>query len=189
MDSIGCAGGKRYCGFTESIRPNFNHFLSTGIPGVIEGERYKKSPELVEQAMARAPRTVAPAPFLVLKRWDLLQENDQPEAVIFVVSPDALSGLFTLANFDESEPLNVIAPFGAGCGTTVQYAYIEQHSEHPRCVLGSFDPSARPYLRAHQLSLAVPMRKLTSMIENIEESFLTTPTWDRLRKRIEKDEA
>jgi uncharacterized protein (DUF169 family) len=32
-DSIGCRGGKRYTGFTEEIIPQFEHFLSCGIPG------------------------------------------------------------------------------------------------------------------------------------------------------------
>lgn len=27
--------------------PNFEYFLSCGIPGKLEGERYKKTPELV----------------------------------------------------------------------------------------------------------------------------------------------
>jgi len=48
VETIGCGGGKRYLGITQKLRPNFNYFLSCGIPGEIDGERYKKSPELVE---------------------------------------------------------------------------------------------------------------------------------------------
>ena len=48
VDSVGCPGGKRYLGFKEEIMPDFKYFLSCGIPGELEGERYKKSPELVE---------------------------------------------------------------------------------------------------------------------------------------------
>jgi hypothetical protein len=43
----GCAGGKRYTGFTQKLRPRFEYFLSCGIPGEMEGERYKQSPDLV----------------------------------------------------------------------------------------------------------------------------------------------
>ena len=39
IKSIGCFGGKRYLGFAEKIRPNFEYFLSCGIPGEMEGER------------------------------------------------------------------------------------------------------------------------------------------------------
>ena len=35
LDSVGCSGGRRYLGFSESVRPNFEEFLSCGIPGVL----------------------------------------------------------------------------------------------------------------------------------------------------------
>ncbi len=54
-DSIGCFGGRRYAGFADKLRPNFEYFLSCGIPGKMEGERYKKSPELVKEVMKLAP--------------------------------------------------------------------------------------------------------------------------------------
>ncbi len=54
-ESIGCGGGSRYLGFTADLRPNFEYFLSCGIPGELEGERYKKSPELVKEVMKRMP--------------------------------------------------------------------------------------------------------------------------------------
>ena len=41
-ESVGCPGGKRYLGFADSLMPNFEYFLSCGIPGKMEGERYKK---------------------------------------------------------------------------------------------------------------------------------------------------
>ena len=43
-NSPGCSGGKRYSGFSTHLRPKFEYFLSCGIPGELEGERYKKSP-------------------------------------------------------------------------------------------------------------------------------------------------
>jgi hypothetical protein len=69
-DSIGCGGGKRYLGFAEEVMPNFEYFLSCGIPGKLEGERYKKSPALVRQVMEKLPEFKAPARFIVFKRWD-----------------------------------------------------------------------------------------------------------------------
>lgn len=44
---LGCDGAKRYLGFTDRIRPNFEYFLSCGIPGELEGERYIRTPEMV----------------------------------------------------------------------------------------------------------------------------------------------
>jgi uncharacterized protein (DUF169 family) len=184
--SIGCSGGRRYLGFAEEIRPNFEYFLSCGIPGELEGERYKKSPELVKEIMKKVPRIMAPARLIVFKRWDMLEETGSPDAVIFFAQPDVLSGLFTLANFDETEPNGVFAPFSAGCGSIVQYPYLEKLSERPRCVLGMFDVSARPYVTKDILTFSIPMNKFIRMIDNMEESFLITSSWRKANKRIRR---
>ncbi|MDL5501744.1 MAG: DUF169 domain-containing protein, partial [Candidatus Methanoperedens sp.] len=76
-------------------------------------QRYKKSPELVKELMNKQPVFRAPAKYIVFKRWDMLEESDNPAVVIFFARPDVMSGLFTLSGFDESEPNGVIAPFGA----------------------------------------------------------------------------
>ena len=183
-ESIGCPGGKRYSGFAETLRPDFEYFLSCGIPGKMEGERYKKSPELVREVMAKAPRLKAPQPYLVFKRWDQLEAEDEPEVIIFFAPPDVLAGLFTLASFDTAEPSGVSAPFGAGCGSIVLYPYLERDKPQPKGVIGMFDPSARPFIPAGTLTFAAPMTKFVSMVENMEESFVITPTWDVIRQRI-----
>ncbi len=185
-DSPGCGGGKRYFGFTQELAPNFEYFLSYGIPGKLEGERYKKSPELVREALKSMPQFAAPASFIIFKRWDMLQKTDEPEVVVFFAAPDVLSGLFTLANYDESEPGGVFAPFGAGCSTIVQHPYLEKDSDRPRAVLGMFDVSARPCVPEHVLTFAVPMGKLVRMIDNMEESFLITGSWAKVSQRISR---
>jgi uncharacterized protein (DUF169 family) len=183
-NSISCFGGKRYLGFAERIMPDFEYFLSCGIPGRLEGERYKKTPALVREEMKHSPVFRAPSRFIVFKRWDMLEESDDPDVVIFFASADTLSGLFTLANFDEAKPDGVFAPFGSGCSTIVQYPYLEKSSDRPRGVIGMFDVSARPFIPWSMLSFSVPMSKFVRMIENMEESFLISDSWKRVQKRI-----
>jgi uncharacterized protein (DUF169 family) len=183
-EAVGCGGGKRYLGFAEKIMPNFEYFLSYGIPGKLEGERYKKNPEMVKEAMKHLPQFKAPARFIVFKRWDRLDETDDPEVVIFFAPPDVLSGLFTLANFDEAEPNGVVAPFAAGCASIVQYPYLEKGADRPRGVLGLFDVSARPCVGRDELTFSLPMNRFLPMIDNMEESFLMTPSWNRVRERL-----
>jgi hypothetical protein len=183
-DSIECFGGRRYLGFAETLSPNFEYFLSCGIPGRLRCEHYEKSPQLVRETMKNWPKFRAPRPFIVFKRWDNLSEDDEPEVVVFFAQPDVLAGLFTLANFDQSQPEGVITPMASGCASVVSYLYLEKDSPHPRAVIGMFDPSARPYVPRGTLSFAVPMKKCAVMIENMEESFLITDTWKKLRKRI-----
>ena len=186
VGSVGCFGGKKYIGFTEGISPNFEYFLSYGIPGELEGERYKKTPELVKKVMKEMPSFKAPGPYIVFKRWDKLDEGDNPEVVIIFGTPDVISGIFTLSNYDEAEQNGVISPFGAGCATTIMYPYLEKDSKHPRGVLGMFDVSARPCVPADAITFAAPMSKFLRMINNMEESFLTTASWKKVQKRIAK---
>jgi hypothetical protein len=120
----------------------------------------------------------------VFKRWDDLDPKDNPEVVIFFAPPDALSGLFTLVNYDESRPEGVFTPMGSGCSSIVTYPYLEKDSAHPRGVIGMFDPSARPHVPRDVLTISVPMTKFVPMVDNMEESFLTTDTWKKMQERI-----
>jgi uncharacterized protein (DUF169 family) len=183
-DSIGCPGGKRYCGFTHEVTPDFAYFLSYGISGKLNGERYVNSPKMVRQIFKNTPSFIAPARYIVFKRWDKLDVIDNPDVVIFFAIPDVLSGLFTLARFDEIDRGAVQAPFGSGCASIIQYPYLEKTSDHPRATIGMFDPSARPFVHKDMLTLAVPMNKFINMIDNMEKSFLITDSWKRIQKRI-----
>ncbi len=66
----------------------------------------------------------------------------------------------------------------------VLYPYLEKKAQRPRGVIGMFDVSARPYVNKDELTFAAPMTKFRRMVENMEESFLITPSWDKVRKRI-----
>jgi uncharacterized protein (DUF169 family) len=182
--SLACFGGKRYLGFTQNLMPNFEYFLSCGIPGKLEGERYKKTPELVKELLQSMPTFKAPAEFIVFKRWDALAETDYPQVVIFFAPPDILSGLFTLANFDEPTNEAVFCPMGAGCGTIVQYPLRESQSDHPRAVLGMFDVSARPGVDPNSLTFSIPIQMFERMVANMDESFLITGSWDKVKNRF-----
>ncbi len=182
--NIGCGGGLRYCGFADTLRPGFEYFLSYGIEGKMEGERYKKDPETVLELMANAPKLKAPAKWLIAKPFEKLDAEDNPEIILFFATPDVLAGLFTLANFDRSDLYGVKVPFSAGCGSIIQYPLLENNSENPDCILGMFDSSARPYVQAGALSFAIPMKRFEKLVGYMDESFLTTGTWKVMKKRI-----
>ncbi|HSW39362.1 MAG TPA: DUF169 domain-containing protein [Acidobacteriota bacterium] len=183
--SVACFGGKRYLGFTQNLMPDFEYFLSCGIPGKIEGERYKKSPALVKDLFSNVPVLTAPGKFIVFKRWDSLAEEDNPQVVIFFAPPDVLSGLFTLANYDEPTNEAVFCPMGAGCATIVQYPLHEAQELRPRAVLGMFDVSARPGVEPDVLTFSVPMKKFERMVDDMDESFLITQSWEQVKARLD----
>lgn len=185
-EAIGCFGGKRYLGYAQKVMPNFEYFLSCGIPGKLEGERYKKSPALVNQAMLHQQPFHAPGRYIVFKRWDTLEEDDDPQVVIFFAGPDVLAGLFTLANFDQEDPHGVIAPFGSGCSNIVYYPYFQRESQRPKAVIGMFDISARPFVGENELTFSAPLAKFRTMVENMDESFLITRSWKSVRERLSR---
>jgi len=174
----------RYSGFPLEYNPDFKYFLSCGIPGKLEGERYKKTPELVEQYIKDVHVPPAEGKYIVFKRWDKLDGEDDPQVVVFFAPPDVISGLFTLANFPSLDPQAVIAPFCSGCGSIISYPLAERASENPRAVLGMFDVSARPFVKGNLLSFAAPMNKLRRMVEDMDESFLVTGSWGKVSRRV-----
>jgi uncharacterized protein (DUF169 family) len=185
-ESIGCRGGRFYLGYDAERFPDFRYFLSYGKPGVVEGERYKRTPEIVDELDRGTARIPTEGRSIVFKRWDNLTEADNPDAVVFFARPEVLSGLFTLANFDRADPYGVVTPFGAGCSSVFSFPWLEQQSENPRAVLGIFDPSARPCVPLDVLTMAFPMKKFERVIGYMEESFLITESWEKVMKKIDR---
>jgi len=184
-ESIGCSGGQQCLGFRETAEPDDKYLLSSGIPGEVEGERYLKTPEIAAEWLKLMPSFKAPARFIVFKRWDSLNEADDPDVVIFFACPDVLSGLLALANFDQTEPNIAFTPYTSGCGSIVLYPFLEKDAVRLRAVIGLFDISARRHIPENTLSFAVSMRKFEQMVRNMEESFLTTNSWKAVQKRIQ----
>ncbi len=181
----GCAGGGFYLGFLESPREGIEYFLSCGIPGTLEGERYLKTPELARARIARAPVRPAKRKYGLFTRADGPPHAEAPEVVVFFANPDQVAGLHMLGGFDrDGDDDAVIAPFSSGCGAIVAHPLAEASRPRPRAVLGLFDPSARPFVDANLLTFAVPYAMFERMARNVPESFLTTRTWGAIRKRI-----
>jgi hypothetical protein len=183
-EALRCSGAKRYLGFTDTMRPDFEYFLSCGIENEMEGERYKRTPAIVTEFMKDQKRLNISGKYIIFKRWDKLVENDKPDVVIFFTTPDVLSGLFTLSGFDRADNNSTIVPFGAGCGSIMHYPYLEKGSDKPRAVIGMFDVSARPCVSPGVLSFSVPVDRFTEMVSFMDESFLITDSWKAVQKRL-----
>jgi len=64
------------------------------------------------------------------------------------------------------------------------YPYREKDQSRPRGVLGMFDVSARPFVPDNKLTFAPPINKFMGMVDNMEERFLITHAWEKVKKRI-----
>ena len=183
-DTVGCPGGGYYLGFCEA-RPGIDEFVSTGVPGRVEGEHYKQSPELVRAFREAHPPRPAPARYAVFMPVASLSPEQTPLVIICFAGPDELAGLVGLANYARQEDA-VLLPFGSGCGVMVGRPLEEADRPRPRAYLGALDSSARPYVPADELSFSAPLALWLEMLSNVEESFLQTKTWATLRRRIAK---
>jgi len=188
-NSIACKGGLMFAGYSAERPPDFRYFLSYGKPGSLVGERYKQTPEIVDAWEKMIPEISSDGKNMHFTRWDQLTETDDPDVVIFFARPEVLSGLFTLANFDQSDPNGVICPMGAGCSSIILRPWIEEQKDEPKVVLGMFDPSARPCVPLDVLTIAFPMKKFEKVVGYMEESFLTTKEWAKVQKKIERSGA
>jgi hypothetical protein len=166
--------------------PNIEYFLSCGIPGQMEGERYIKTPELAREYFGKMKPRTAPSAYCVFKPIEqFLQDVVKPEVVVFFSPPDILSGLFTLTNYTLESTDAVFTPFGSGCSTIFTYPLKEADKEKPRAIIGMFDVSARPMVEKDILTFAMPYSVFLKLLENVSGSFLQTESWKKVLQRIE----
>jgi uncharacterized protein (DUF169 family) len=183
---FGCEGGAYYMGFRSTPRPKIEYFLSCGIPGEMEGERYIKTPEIAREYFASTKPRKASARYAIFKPLDKLADAEEPEVIIFFATPDVLSGLVVLTGYASEQGDAIRLPFSSGCGAILTHPLKEGEKEKPQAILGMFDVSARPFVEPNILTLAMPTKLFLTLLANQDESFLITKSWELVRKRIEK---
>lgn len=180
----GCLGGAFYLGYLKPQLEVIAHYVSTGIPGVMAGERYLPTPGEVRRFFETVDPRPAPARYCVFKPLSQFAPGEVPEVVAFFARPEVLTGLHFLAAFVTGDFEVVAAPFGADCSYLVTWPLTYLARGRLRAVLGGFDPTARKYHRPDELSFAMPWELFRQMLERWPESFLTTPTWAGVKKKI-----
>lgn len=124
--------------------------------------------------------------YLHFARIDKIPSFDEVEGVLFLPTPDILSGLATWASFDNNALDAVAAPFGSGCCSVITQTIIENRKQGKRTFLGFFDPSVRPYFEADLLSFTIPMSRFKEMYHTMRESCLfDTHAWGKIKERIQ----
>ena len=154
----------------------------------LEGERYVKNPDLVDQWLREElPIMEIDSRYVLFKPLsDVDPVTDKPEVVVFVVDADQLSALVVLANYGREGMENVSIPWAAGCQLIGIIPLNEGKKQKPRAVVGLTDLSARKNVRkllgAEYLTFAVPWKMFLEMESNVEGSFLERPTWQSLKE-------
>lgn len=185
-EQFGCPGCAFWLGFMKPQSETIIHYVSTGIPGQMEGEHYCDSPDALRRIQAYIDPEPASATFCVVKPLSLFTADEKPEQVVFFARPESLSGLHQLATFVTSNPEVVASPWGAACTNMITWPYRYQARGENRAVLGGWDPSARKFFGTDELTFTVPYNMFIQMYERFPESFLKTKTWTTVQKKIDR---
>lgn len=177
VDTIGCGGGKFYTGFTP---------MPERVPGFVSlKEKYKQTPEDVVEFLEDLKVPEAKKDYLNFARMDHVESFDNLEGILFLATPDMLSGLATWAFFDNNAEDAVTSLFGSGCCSVVTQAVIENARGGRRTFIGFFDPSVRPYFEPHILSFMIPMSRFREMYDTMRSSCLfDTHAWGKIKARM-----
>jgi uncharacterized protein (DUF169 family) len=185
QNRFGCLGGAFYLGFLKPQLEWVVHYVSTGQPGVFEGECYLDSPQSVRRFFAALDPRPAPEQFCVFKQLSKFTSEETPEVVIFFARAESISGLNQLATFVTNDFEAVQSPFGAGCSNLVTWPLKYLERGQLKAVLGGWDPSDRKFLKPDEITFAVPYQMFARLVKRWRESFLTKDVWKTVRKKIE----
>lgn len=176
-DTIGCGGGKFYTGFT-GMPEHVANFVSNI-------EKYKQTPEDVVNFVSELGVPRATKQYLNFARINRIENFEGIEGILFLATPDILSGLTSWAFFDNNASDAVTALFSSGCCSVVTQAVIENRNNGKRTFIGFFDPSVRPHFESNILSYMIPMSRFKEMYYTMRNCCLfNTHAWGKIRERL-----
>jgi hypothetical protein len=187
-EQYGCLGGVFYLGYNQPQLEAIVYYVSTGIPGVLEGEHYLPTPEDTRRFYEYVQPDPAPKRFCVFKPITQFAVGEKPELVIFFARPEVISALHQLTTFITDDYEAVMSPWGAGCTNLVTWPLRYLKEGWPKAVLGGWDPSCRKYLKTDEISLSLPSQWYETMLDQWPESFLATKEWQTARKKVERSQ-
>jgi len=163
----GCPGAHRHLGLAAT---------PPSLAGFLAHEGLKASVELAQRCVDRftSPEPAAGAVLvgpLRLEQWEAIR------SVSFVVDPDRLSALMTLATYWDDDPDPIRAPFSSGCG--MLWGELESGAR-TRPVIGCTDVAMRRHLPSDLLCLTVTPAHFEKMLTFPDGCFLDRAWWNEL---------
>jgi len=185
-EQFGCPGGAFWLGFNKPQAETIISYVSTGIPGGMEGEHYCDSQDRLRQIFEYIDPPTALGKYCVFKPVGKFTGDEKPLLVTVFARPESLCGLHQLATFVTNDPEVVASPWSSACGSLAIWPrhYLEKGKN--KAVVGGWDPSARKFFNIDELSFTVPFDMFINMVEGHDESFLVTKTWTTVQKKIKK---
>jgi uncharacterized protein (DUF169 family) len=178
-----CRGGAFYLGYKKSLMKGIGHFISTGIPGRLEGERFKKTPELGDEVASSIEYIPADAEHIVFKPLGEFTPSAPPEVGVIFGNADVMGAMIVMANYARPGSDAVKVQFSSGCYSIITEPRRLKQNGEERAVLGSFDVACRPYLDPCEMTFAASMDFLWDMTGDMGESFLNIDPYKKIRGR------
>lgn len=177
----GCYGAQTAFGLGKGYPPFMPNFLTDG-EGAPMGEGLKASPDLAKEFLDRAvPPEIKSGSVLIgplrLSMWDRVR------SITFLVDPDRLSALMTLAGYWTSDPEVIFAPFSSGCGLLLREM---EAVGGERAVIGCTDIAMRKYLPPEMLCFTVSPGMFEKMVDFPDDAFLNKSWWNDLMNHRER---
>jgi hypothetical protein len=172
----GCPGMQNAFGLGQGYPKWMAHFLTDGKKGAPMGEGLKATPEIAQEFLDKIQppkpkgRHILMGP-LKLAFWDRVK------TITFLVDPDRLSALMTLATYWSAEPDEITAPFSSGCGLMWRDLI---SFEKDRVIIGCTDIAMRKYLPPRILGLTVSPTRFERMVDYPKQAFLNREWWKDL---------
>ena len=134
---------------------------------------------------------VLPVPFtrddyIVFEPLSKALDNDiEPEVVVFLVDPLHLSALMVLAGYSrKSDDSPVEMRYALGCENLYLMPILENMKENPKCIIGLTEFSVRRFIDPDKFSFSIPYRLYKKMDEEASKSFLSLGRWNDLTESI-----
>lgn len=180
----GCHGAQMAFGLRKDYPTFMAHFLTDG-EGAPMGEGLKATPQLAQEYLDRAKPTALSGDTVLIgplkpAQWDTVK------TVTFLVDPDRLSALMTLAAYWSSDPEFIYATFSSGCG--LLWRELEKQ-DRDRAVIGATDIAMRKYLPPEILCLSVSGAHFEKMLAFPDGAFLNKSWWNDLMDARETERA
>jgi len=172
-----------YLGYSDWIFPGIEKFLSNEAVHGREPERFMKNPEtakkFIESFIPENQRDGA----VIFKPLEQFVADEKPEIVIFFANPDQLSALVFLINFAAPNEERIVTKMASACVSvfTSPMKYARKHEK--KAVWGLHDISVRKQMPKDLMTLTLTIELFMEVYENINESFLSTENWRKLKER------
>jgi uncharacterized protein (DUF169 family) len=186
-DTTGYACSAFYLGYQDWIFNGIECLLTDGAGLNRSGERFVKTKEqVISYVESLVPKRLNNK-VTVFKPLTEFSEDEIPEIVIFFANADELSGLVYLVHYAQPKRDDIItASFASACGSVAAFPMKYKDEGKLKAVWGMHDISARLRLPKDLMTLTIPYNLLVNMCRDIDETFVITETWEKIKERNKK---